>query len=165
MCLFALLMVSTPDLGTPAVDVTLIAQLIEQLGSPVYVEREAASRALDRLGEPALESLQRVSEEYEDAEIVRRAKRLVTNIEPRVIEARALAIRRSQLSPEEKGRKLKEMVKEGMTNKEVYRLLGLPSGLAGTNHRSVAFYDAYGFTIEFDQNHKVELVEKIRPKR
>jgi len=125
----ALLMVMA-DLGRLADDAVRIDRLIEQLGSEVFAEREAATKALDRIGEPALKLLRKSSEDSDDAEIRRRAGQLVATIEPRVAEARALAIRRSKISPEEKGRKLKAMVKEGMTHEEVYRLLGMPSGMA-----------------------------------
>jgi hypothetical protein len=160
MCLLTLLLGTAALHG--AADAARIAQLIEQLGIPIYAEREAATKAFDQIGEAALGPLKKASQDSADAEIRRRANQLVAAIEPRVLEARALAIRRSGLSPEEKGRRLKAMVKEGMTGHEVYRLLGLPDGMAGSLHWSVAWYSGYGLTIRFDQNHKVQLVRHRR---
>src|SRR5262249_29753033 len=160
MILLALL-IGIPDLGRLASDAARIDRLIEQLGSPVYAERQTASRALERVGEPALEPLQTASEEAGDAEIRRRAERLVQPIEPCVREARARAIRESQLTPEQKGRKLKRLVKEGMTHEEVYGLLGMPGGMASSSRWSVVFYTRYRITISFDLHGKVESVDHI----
>jgi hypothetical protein len=131
-----------------------INRLIDQLGSQVYSEREAASRALKRLGEPALELLQKASQESPDAEIRRRAERLVAIIEPPVIEARARAIRESQLTSEEKGRRLQPLVKEGMTHDEVFRILG--SAIA--EFHGVEYYQEYGFAVSYGQHRGVESV-------
>jgi hypothetical protein len=126
-----------------------INRLIDQLGSEVYAEREAASKALKRLGEPALEPLQKAIQESADAEIRRRAQRLVAIIEPPVIEARARAIRESQLTPEEKGRRLQPLVKEGMTHDEVFRILGSAISEYGPTDGSTAIYQEYGFAIRY----------------
>jgi hypothetical protein len=137
-----------------------IVRLIEQLGSEVYAEREAASRALKRLGEPALEPLQKARQESLDAEIRRRAERLVAIIEPPVIEARARAIRESQLTPEEKGRRLMPLVKEGMTHDEVFRILGSAISEEG----NVAYYQEYGFAVRYGRYRGVESVFPWRPR-
>jgi hypothetical protein len=56
------------------------ARLVKQLGSDDYAEREAASSALDKLGEAALPLL-RAATRNEDAEVRRRASELVRGIE------------------------------------------------------------------------------------
>jgi hypothetical protein len=66
-----------------------IARLIVQLGSPRFTEREAASRALDALGEPALEALQAAAKSP-DPETRRRASELAERIGQRVAVARLL---------------------------------------------------------------------------
>src|SRR4051812_6127992 len=67
-----------------------VAGLIAKLGSPRYAEREAASRALDGLGEAALEPL-RAAFKSEDAEVRHRAALLADGIEQRLANARLLA--------------------------------------------------------------------------
>jgi hypothetical protein len=158
------LLTTAPDLGRFADHAVRIDRLIEQLGSPIYAERGAASRELDQLGEPALEPLRKASEASCDSEIRRRAERLVKVIEPRVIEARALAIRKCQLTPEEKGRRLKTLIKVGMSNHEVHHLLGVPSCIFSSGHWCTAVYSEYGLMIAFWRN-KVESVDQVRPKR
>jgi hypothetical protein len=66
-----------------------IARLIEQLGSDTFAEREKATRALDEVGEPALEALQKATRSSE-AEVRKRANSLVAAIEKRVESARHL---------------------------------------------------------------------------
>lgn len=61
-----------------------VEQLIAQLGSRKFPEREAASTALEAMGELALDALRRAAKSGEDAETRRRAKRLVCLIEHRV---------------------------------------------------------------------------------
>ena len=67
-----------------------VEQLVVQLGSPNYRERVAASRALDALGDAALEPLRRAAQSA-DAETRRRALELVERIELRATTARLLA--------------------------------------------------------------------------
>jgi WD40 repeat protein len=61
-----------------------VGRLIQQLGSPEFAEREAATRRLHALGEPALESLRDAAARAEDAEVRRRAEALVRAIESRL---------------------------------------------------------------------------------
>ena len=149
----------------PAPDPARIDQLIMQLGSDLYAEREAATKALNRAGVPVLEPLQRACEGSDDAEIRRRAERLIKAIEPRAREERALAIRRSKLSPEEKGQKLKDLVKAEMSGEEVQRILGIPNGGAGTLHSWSEFYIQYCLVIGYDVYHRVESVRVIRDEK
>jgi formylglycine-generating enzyme required for sulfatase activity len=68
----------------PAVesDSSRVDRLIRQLGSEKFEEREAASRALQAIGEPALTSLRRAATNSGDAEVRRRAKRLGIALAP-----------------------------------------------------------------------------------
>ena len=53
---------------------TRIARLIQQLGSDRYVDREAANKALEAIGAPALEALEKAARDSPDPEVrLRRA--------------------------------------------------------------------------------------------
>src|SRR5262245_49678718 len=56
-----------------------IARLIEQLGDDEFAKREAASKALEAIGAPALAAL-RKADSHMDFEVRRRAARLVKTI-------------------------------------------------------------------------------------
>jgi RNA polymerase sigma factor (sigma-70 family) len=60
-----------------------IAQLIRSLGSNKFSEREAASKALAKIGEPALEALRQATAAAKDLETLRRAEQLIRVIEGR----------------------------------------------------------------------------------
>jgi RNA polymerase sigma factor (sigma-70 family) len=60
-----------------------IGQHIQKLGSARFAEREAATQALDRIGEPALDALYRAAAQGADLETRRRAERLIHLIERR----------------------------------------------------------------------------------
>src|SRR5262245_64796387 len=62
-------------------DAVAIDRLIRLLGSEEFDQREAASRALERYGEGALGALRRAEAASPDAEVRRRAERLVGVIE------------------------------------------------------------------------------------
>jgi hypothetical protein len=62
-------------------EVGKIDALIEKLGSEKFPEREAASKALEAIGNPALAALRRAAIHSEDAETRRRARLLVSLIE------------------------------------------------------------------------------------
>jgi uncharacterized protein (TIGR03067 family) len=55
-------------------------RLIGQLGSPDFAEREAATRRLEEAGEGVLAALRKAAGDSDDAEIRRRARRLVERI-------------------------------------------------------------------------------------
>jgi hypothetical protein len=74
-----------------------IARLIRQLGSSRFVDRDAATRALDVVGAPALEALKKASR-GEDPEIGRRAEELAARIERRLETARLLEPKHVRLS-------------------------------------------------------------------
>jgi len=61
-----------------------IERLIEQLGSDQFGEREAASKALEAIGEPALDALRKAATGSSDAEIRQRAEDLVKARDARV---------------------------------------------------------------------------------
>jgi hypothetical protein len=73
-------------------DTARIDKLIEQLGADSFADRQKASEALDKLGEPALEALRKATKSS-DAEIRKRATDLVGKIEKRVESSRVLAPR------------------------------------------------------------------------
>jgi hypothetical protein len=58
-----------------------IERLIRQLGSRKFREREQASRALEKMGEPALAALQKAADRDLDIEVRHRSERLVRHIE------------------------------------------------------------------------------------
>lgn len=60
-----------------------VARLVKQLGDDKFARREAATKELDAIGEPALDAL-RKAESHEDAEMSRRAKLLVQTITARI---------------------------------------------------------------------------------
>jgi hypothetical protein len=66
----------------PAAEAGEVARMVRQLGSETFSEREAASRALDALGEPALPAL-REAVHSPDLEVRRRAAELLRDIETR----------------------------------------------------------------------------------
>jgi hypothetical protein len=74
-----------------------IDQLIGQLGSPKFADREAAGEALEALGEPALPALKAASRSA-DVEVGRRAEELFCRIERRVELARILEPKRVHLA-------------------------------------------------------------------
>jgi hypothetical protein len=77
-------------------DADKIDQLIEQLGSGAFKDRESATKALDAIGAPALEKLRKAAES-EDLEIKRRAADLVKRIEKRAEVSRVLQAKRVHL--------------------------------------------------------------------
>src|SRR5262249_35590345 len=58
-----------------------VDRLIRQLGSSKFDEREAAAKALEAVGEEALEPLRKAANRSEDAEVRRRASELATLIQ------------------------------------------------------------------------------------
>jgi hypothetical protein len=85
----------TASAAEPA-DAKHITQLVEQLGSPRFAERESASQALDVLGAAALPRL-REAARGPDLETRRRAEELVARIAKRVETERLLAPKRLRL--------------------------------------------------------------------
>ncbi len=77
-------------------DAERVDKLIEQLGSSSYHEREAASKALEAVGAPALESLRKAADS-DDIEVRRRAAELVKRIEKNAETNRVLTGKRVHL--------------------------------------------------------------------
>lgn len=75
--------------GGPPADV---AQLIRQLGSDDYAEREAAHQKIEALGESALDALRKAASESDDPEVKSRAQRLRTAITARGLRDEAQAL-------------------------------------------------------------------------
>jgi WD40 repeat protein len=61
-----------------------IERLIRQLGSPDFAERDAATRCLDAIGEPALDELRKAAARSKDAEVRHRSENLIKAIEDRI---------------------------------------------------------------------------------
>jgi hypothetical protein len=66
-----------------------VNRLIQQLGHPEFAKREAASKELDAIGEPAFDALRKAATSDRDAEIRRRADVIVQAIAGRIREALA----------------------------------------------------------------------------
>ena len=60
-----------------------IERLIKQLGSDEFSEREAATKALEAIDEPALGALRKAATEGADPEVRRRAERIVAAMDAR----------------------------------------------------------------------------------
>jgi hypothetical protein len=67
----------------PAAENHKIAKLVDQLASPMFMEREAATKALNAIGAPALEALRKAASAGEP-EARRRAGELIVRIERRL---------------------------------------------------------------------------------
>jgi uncharacterized protein (TIGR03067 family) len=57
-----------------------VARLIAQLGADCFAQREAASKELEAIGEPALPALRKAAASSDDLEIRQRAKRIVQSL-------------------------------------------------------------------------------------
>jgi hypothetical protein len=71
-----------PAPAADKVDPAKIEKLIKEMGSSDFAEREKATKALDAIGEPALEALKKAMQD-DELEIRRRAEDLVKKIEKR----------------------------------------------------------------------------------
>jgi WD40 repeat protein len=66
--------------GAPQLKASTLEQLVQQLGSEAFDERETAARLLEEQGEKALEVLKKAAREDEDPEIRRRAEKILIAI-------------------------------------------------------------------------------------
>jgi hypothetical protein len=64
----------------PAIDPATVGKLIDQLGSDVFVEREKAERALEKMGDDVRHLLRKVIQGNGDLELRRRAERLLKKL-------------------------------------------------------------------------------------
>jgi hypothetical protein len=149
--------------NSPRVEAAHVGHLIEQLGSPVYAQRQAATKALEAIGEPALEPLRWAYASTQDAEVQKPAGRLVDRLEEALAKKFAKRIWASQLSPEEKGRILKPLLKVGTSEQRVRELLGEPSA----SHTDVdvlgrgVYYVLYAdleLAIQYNQHRSIAIV-------
>ncbi|MCI0462228.1 MAG: hypothetical protein L0Z62_35190 [Gemmataceae bacterium] len=97
--------------------------LVRRLASPRYSEREAATRQLEALGEPALPALRRAAQEGEP-EVRQRAAQIIAAIERRSEAARLLRVTRVRLN-----------VKDVRAHKAIREL----ASLAGLSDDDLAF--------------------------
>jgi hypothetical protein len=97
IALGAALGADTQPAVSPTELATKIDQLIDQLGSAKFAEREKAQRALEAIGVPALEALQRATKSDEQ-ERSRRAGELAQKIGAKVAAATLLAPKRVNLA-------------------------------------------------------------------
>jgi hypothetical protein len=74
------------DSGTAA-ESDRVAALIKQLGDDRFAKREAASKELEDIGEPALAALRKAATSRDDLEIRRRAERVIQTITTRAADA------------------------------------------------------------------------------
>lgn len=122
MCPVTLLVLFVPAFAEPTTEAET-ARMVRQLGAPSFAEREAATRALRSLGEKALPALRRASASS-DPEARRRATLLLRPLEEKVRSREIEEIKKSKLTPEEKGQRLKAFITEGMTKQQVVTMLG-----------------------------------------
>jgi HEAT repeats len=61
-----------------------VPELLRQLGSTRFAERQAAAEALDKIGEPALAALRKMADTAPDLEVRRRAEQVIDRIETRL---------------------------------------------------------------------------------
>src|SRR3954447_6210280 len=87
--------VPSPAAG-PA-EASRVAQLIEQLGSASFAERERATEELDAVGVPALEALRKAAAS-DDPEVRRRAGELLRKVEARAEAEKVLRPTRVRLA-------------------------------------------------------------------
>ncbi|HYT94856.1 MAG TPA: hypothetical protein VEL76_39430, partial [Gemmataceae bacterium] len=106
----------------PLADQERIQKLIEQLGSKRFADREQADKELATIGPAALELLRRAAQSP-DAEIKRRADKLVSRLEQQALTVEMLAPRRVRLTVTD------VPVKEAVA--ELARLSGYKVELAG----------------------------------
>jgi hypothetical protein len=70
-----------------------VAALIKQLGDKAFAKREAASKELEDIGEPALAGLRKAATSSDDPEIRRRAERIIQTIATRAANAALAAFK------------------------------------------------------------------------
>jgi hypothetical protein len=127
-------------------------RLVRQLGSSSFAKREAATKALRALGEKALPALKQAATSP-DAEVRRRATQLLRPLEAKVRMQAIEEIKQSQLTPREKGRRLKAFITMGMTGKEVEAILGgcsrCTSASTTTWKKASAYYEEYELWVHY----------------
>jgi hypothetical protein len=140
-----------------------IERLIRRLGSRRFRDREAASKALEAIGEPSLPALRKAARDDPDLEIRSRAQVLVERMMRRLEPVRIGRILRSDLKPAEKGRKLMGFLKRGMSREQVVTWLGKPRGriycgcgMDRSPPTTLELYLDYGLVITYEADVVVE---------
>lgn len=77
--------------GDPEPQRWQVVELVGRLGHPDYAVRESATRQLDQLGPRVLAELRREVEKSRDGEVLRRGGELISRLEKRAADERALA--------------------------------------------------------------------------
>src|SRR5438128_1285045 len=85
------------DKAAPAADTQRIDELIKQLGSSKFTERNTANKELEGLGMAALEALRQAAKS-KDLETSRRAGELVQKLEAKITNDKMLAPKRVRLN-------------------------------------------------------------------
>jgi hypothetical protein len=155
-----------PVLGLPALakadssppTAAEIDKLIQQLGSRRFKEREAASKALDKVGKPALEALRRAARDDADAEVRRRAGVLVERMDQRLAPVLARRILDSDLSLVEKARRLRRFIKTWMARDQVRAIFGQPNFCAADMGHYEEPYDQFRLCIDYGSGGAVRAV-------
>jgi hypothetical protein len=135
-----------------------IPGLVQQLRSKRFREREAATKALERVGEPALEQLRKAAKDDADAEVRRRAGALVERLEYRLAPVRVRRIVKSKLRSAEKGRRLKCLIHPGMAVERVRELLGPPSPCMGCGWHTDSYFE-FALGVSYSQDWRVQHVQ------
>src|SRR5262245_38580130 len=84
VCIVVLTVAVASHAGRGKEEAERIARLIRQLGDDAFEKREAGSKELDALGEPALGALRKAAASSDDLEIRRRAERILAAVTARV---------------------------------------------------------------------------------
>ena len=86
LALFLSAVVGGEDTKTvgPAKTPAEIDRLIKQLGSDNYSERDAASKALEAIGEPVRDALLNAATKCDDAEVRLRAEKVIKSLDARL---------------------------------------------------------------------------------
>src|SRR5262249_22142197 len=82
-------LVAVPSPAADKADAKKIAKLIEKLGSGDYEDRDAATKELEKIGEPALDALRKAADS-KDAEVRKRAGALVSKLDKKLEAAKFL---------------------------------------------------------------------------
>jgi hypothetical protein len=134
----------------------VIDSLVQRLGSRSYHEREAASAALEAVGEAALPALRHAQSRSDDAEIRRRAGSLVQMFEECMEEKQFQATRKqveaitnSSISGEQKGCRLIRVIRPGMSMYRVRQMLGNGEEAVVWGGGTIAVYRGYRLAIMY----------------
>jgi hypothetical protein len=138
-------------LGAAELPAGRVEQLIRELGSARFRQREAAARELKRVGQSALPALRHAATAAADAEVRRRAVGLLEVLDRKRTADEIAAIKNSKLRPAQKGRKLRAFLVPGAQRTRVYEWLGPPASYLCFDSSTDEFYPAYDLTVNYDR--------------